>query len=166
MSLYNTLIYSLMTVGLLTIVTIGMAAWLHRDTKIHNATQTMVFTPHIASFVAVSILWITMLRPDGLINQFLALFGIEGPGWLIQPNTALLSISIVTVWKDIGYYILIIISGLQSIPAYVYEAAQLDKASKKTQFFKLTIPLLTPTLTFVFITKFINSFKVLRQLRL
>lgn len=160
MSLYNTLIYSLMTVGLLTIVTIGMAAWLHRDTKIHNATQTMLFTPHIASFVAVSILWIAMLRPDGLINQFLALFGIEGPGWLIQPNTALLSISIVTVWKDIGYYILIIISGLQSIPAYVYEAAQLDKASKKTQFFKLTIPLLTPTLTFVFITKFINSFKV------
>lgn len=160
MALYNTLIYSLMTVGLLTVVTIGMAAWLHRDTKIHNATQTMVFTPHIASFVAVSILWIAMLRPDGLINQFLALFGIKGPGWLIQPNTALFSISLVTVWKDIGYYILIIISGLQSIPAYVYEAAQLDKASKKTQFFKLTLPLLTPTLSFVFITKFINSFKV------
>lgn len=160
MSLYNTLIYSLMTVGLLTVATIGMAAWLHRDTKIHNATQTMVFTPHIASFVAVSILWIAMLRPDGLINQFLAFFGIKGPGWLIQPNTALFSISLVTVWKDIGYYILIIISGLQSIPAYVYEAAQLDKASKKTQFFKLTLPLLTPTLSFVFITKFINSFKV------
>lgn len=160
MALSNTLIYSLMTVGLLTVVTIGMAAWLHRDTKIHNATQTMVFTPHIASFVAVSILWIAMLRPDGLINQFLALFGIKGPGWLIQPNTALFSISLVTVWKDIGYYILIIISGLQSIPAYVYEAAQLDKASKKTQFFRLTLPLLTPTLSFVFITKFINSFKV------
>ncbi|MFA5720455.1 MAG: ABC transporter permease subunit [Acholeplasmataceae bacterium] len=160
MSLYNTLIYSLMTVGLLSVVTISMAAWLHRDTKIHNATQTMVFTPHIASFVAISILWIAMLRPDGLINQFLAIFGIKGPGWLIQTNTALLSISFVTVWKDMGYYILIIISGLQSIPAYVYEAAKLDKASKKTQFFKLTLPLLTPTLSFVFVTKFINSFKV------
>ena len=79
---------------------------------------------------------------------------------LIQENTSLISVSFVQVWKDIGYYVLIIISGLQGIPSYVYEAAKLDKASRPTTFFKITLPLLTPTLSFVFVTKFINSFKV------
>ena len=159
-SLINTAIYAFFTFGLLTVVTVLMAAWLSKNTKIHNLAQTMVFTPHIASLVAVSIVWIALLNPTGIINQILAVFGIEGPGWLIQENTALLSVSFVQVWKDIGYYVLIIISGLQGIPAYVYEAAKLDKANKATTFFKVTLPLLAPTLSFVFITKFINSFKV------
>ena len=106
------------------------------------------------------IVWIALLNPTGIINQILAVFGIEGPGWLIQENTSLIAVSFVQVWKDIGYYVLIIISGLQGIPTYVYEAAKLDKANKATTFFKVTIPLLAPTLSFVFITKFINSFKV------
>ena len=156
----NTLIYAFVTVVLLIIVVIAMAAWLARNTKIHNAAQTMIFTPHIASLVAISILWIAMLNPSGIINQVLAWFGIEGPGWLIQENTSLISVSFVTIWKDIGYYVLIIISGLQAIPAYIYEAAKLDKASKVQTFFKMTLPLLTPTLSFVFVTKFIASFKV------
>ena len=156
----NTLIYSLITVGLLTAITIGMAAWLAKNTRIHNLAQTMIFTPHIASLVAISILWIAMLNPSGIINQILAIFGIKGPGWLMQENTSLISVSFVTVWKDIGYYILLIISGLQAIPAYVYEAAKLDKAKSRTAFFKITLPLLAPTLSFVFVTKFINSFKV------
>jgi len=160
MALYNTVLYSIFTVVLLSIVTIGMAAWLAKDTKIHNAAQTMIFTPHIASFVAISILWMAMLKPEGIINQILALFGIQGPGWLVQPNTALLSVSFVTVWKDIGYYILVIIAGLQAVPRYVYEAAKLDKSTKVNTFFHITLPLLTPTLSFVFMTKFINSFKI------
>lgn len=159
-ALGNTAIYAFVTFGLLTIVTIAMAAWLSKNTKIHNAVQTMVFTPHIASLVSISIVWIALLNPSGIINQILAVFGIEGPGWLIQEDTSLISVSFVQVWKDIGYYVLIIISGLQGIPTYVYEAAKLDKASKTTTFFKVTLPLLTPTLSFVFVTKFINSFKV------
>ncbi|MFY9422143.1 MAG: ABC transporter permease subunit, partial [Bacilli bacterium] len=159
-ALGNTAIYALITIVLLTVVTVGMAAWLAKNTRIHNLTQTMVFTPHIASLVSISILWIAMLNPTGIINQFLALFGIKGPAWLLQENTSLFSVSLVTVWKDIGYYVLIIISGLQGIPAYVYEAALLDKAGKTTTFFKITLPLLAPTMSFVFLTKFINSFKV------
>lgn len=156
----NTIIYSFITVVLLTVVTISMAAWLAKNTKVHNLAQTMVFTPHIASLVSISILWIAMLNPNGIINQILAIFNIKGPAWLLQENTSLFSVSLVTVWKDIGYYVLIIISGLQGIPAYVYEAAKLDKASKASTFFKITLPLLAPTLSFVFLTKFINSFKV------
>ena len=165
-SLGNTILYALFTFGLLTVVTIAMAAWLSKNTRIHNAAQTMVFTPHIASLVSVSIVWIALLNPNGIVNQILAVFGIEGPGWLIQENTSLLSVSFVQVWKDIGYYVLIIIAGLQGIPTYVYEAAKLDKATKATTFFKITLPMLTPTLSFVFITKFINSFKVFAPIQI
>ena len=165
-SIGNTLLYALFTFGLLTVVTIAMAAWLAKNTRIHNAAQTMVFTPHIASLVSVSIVWIALLNPNGIINQILAVFGIEGPGWLIQENTSLISVSFVQVWKDIGYYVLIIIAGLQGIPTYVYEAAKLDKASKATTFFEITLPMLAPTLSFVFITKFINSFKVFAPIQI
>jgi len=158
-AIWNTIIFAFFTVFLLMIITLLMASWLSKNTKIHNLSQTMIFTPHIASMVSVSILWILMLDPQGIINQILSLLGIECPNWLMNTKTSLLSVGFVTVWKSIGYYVLIIIAGLQSIPAYVYEAARLDKASKFTIFRKITVPLLSETLMFVFIMKFINSFK-------
>lgn len=155
----NTILFAFFTVFILMIITVSLAAWLSKNTKINNITQTMIFTPHIASLVSVSILWLTMLNPTGIVNQVLSIFGIKGPNWLTDPNTALISVGIAAVWKSIGYYVLIIISGLQSIPTYGYEAAKLDKASKWTTFRKITLPLLSPTLMFVFTVKFINAFK-------
>ena len=155
----NTIIFAIVTVFLLMVVTVLMSSWLSKNTKIHNLAQTMIFTPHISSMVAVGILWVLMLDPQGIINQILALFGIKGPNWLMDSRTSLFSVALVTVWKSIGYYCLIIIAGLQSLPKDVYEAAKLDKASKWTILRKITLPLLTPTLSFVFIMKFINAFK-------
>lgn len=155
----NTIIFAVLTVFLLMIITILMSSWLSKNTKIHNLSQTMIFTPHIASMVSVAILWVLMLDPQGIINQVLAIFGIQGPNWLMDTRTSLLSVALVSVWKSIGYYCLIIIAGMQSLPADVYEAAKLDKASKWTILRKITLPLLTPTLSFVFIMKFINAFK-------
>lgn len=155
----NTIIFAFLTVFLLMVITVLMASWLASNTKIHNLAQTMIFTPHISSMVAVGILWVLMLDPQGIINQILAVFGIQGPNWLMNSKTSLISVALVTVWKSIGYYCLIIIAGLQSLPKDVYEAAKLDKASKFTILRKITLPLLTPTLSFVFIMKFINSFK-------
>ena len=155
----NTIIFSVVTVFLLMVVTVLMASWLSKNTKIHNLAQTMIFTPHISSMVAVGILWVLMLDPQGIINQFLAIFGIQGPNWLMNARTSLLSVALVTVWKSIGYYCLIIIAGLQSLPKDVYEAARLDKASRWTILRRITLPLMTPTLSFVFIMKFINAFK-------
>lgn len=158
-AIWNTIIFAFLTVILLMVVTTVMASWLSRNTKIHNFAQTLIFTPHISSMVAVAILWVLMLDPIGIINQVLAVFGIKGPNWLMDTRTSLISVAIVTVWKSIGYYCLIIIAGLQSLPKDVYEAAKLDKASKARIFRKITLPLLLPTLSFVFIMKFINSFK-------
>ncbi len=158
-AIVNTIIFAFFTVILLMVITVLMATWLSKNTKIHNLSQTMVFTPHIASMVSVSILWILMLDPKGIINQILSIFGIQGPNWLMSTSTSLFSVAFVTVWKSIGYYVLIIIAGLQAIPPYVYEAAKLDKANSFTVFRKITVPLLSETLVFVFIMKFINSFK-------
>ena len=155
----NTIIFAIVTVFLLMVVTVLMSSWLSKNTKIHNLAQTMIFTPHISSMVAVGILWVLMLDPQGIINQILAIFGIKGPNWLMDSRTSLFSVTRVTVWKSIGYYCLIIIAGLQSLPKDVYEAAKLHKASKWTSLRKITLPLLTPTLSFVFIMKFINAFK-------
>lgn len=155
----NTIIFAIFTVFLLMVVTVLMSSWLSKNTKIHNLAQTMIFTPHISSMVAVGILWVLMLDPQGIINQILAIFGIKGPNWLMDSRTSLFSVALVTVWKSIGYYCLIIIAGLQSLPKDVYEAAKLDKAGKWTILRKITLPLLTPTLSFVFIMKFINAFK-------
>ena len=155
----NTIIFAIVTVFLLMVVTVLMSSWLSKNTKIHNLAQTMIFTPHISSMVAVGILWVLMLDTQGIINQILAIFGIKGPNWLMDSRTSLFSVALVTVWKSIGYYCLIIIAGLQSLPKDVYEAAKLDKASKWTILRKITLPLLTPTLSFVFIMKFINAFK-------
>lgn len=158
-AIWNTILFAFITVIMLMVITVLMAVWLSNNTKVHNFAQTLIFTPHISSMVAVSILWVLMLDPQGIINQILAVFGIEGPNWLMNTRTSLLSVAMVTVWKSIGYYVLIIISGLQSIPPHVYEAAKLDKASKFKVFTRITLPLLSPTLSFVFILKFINSFK-------
>ena len=155
----NTIIFAIVTVFLLMVVTVLMSSWLSKNTKIHNLAQTMIFTPHISSMVAVGILWVLMLDPQGIINQILAIFGIKGPNWLMDSRTSLFSVALVTVWKSIGYYCLIIIAGLQSLPKDVYEAAKLDKAGKWTILRKITLPLLTPTLSFVFVMKFINAFK-------
>ena len=155
----NTIIFAIVTVFLLMVVTVLMSSWLSKNTKIHNLAQTMIFTPHISSMVAVGILWVLMLDPQGIINQILAIFGIKGPNWLMDSRTSLFSVALVTVWKSIGYYCLIIIAGLQSLPKDVYEAAKLDKASKWTILRKITLPLLTPTLSFVFMMQFINAFK-------
>ena len=158
-AIWNTIFFAVVTVFLLMVVTVLMASWLSKNTKIHNLAQIMIFTPHISSMVAVAILWVLMLDPVGIINQILAVFGIQGPNWLMDTRTSLISVAIVAVWKSIGYYCLIIIAGLQSLPADVYEAAKLDKAGKWTILRKITLPLLTPTLSFVFIMKFINAFK-------
>ena len=127
----NTILFAVVTVFLLMIITVLMSSWLAQNTKIHNLAQTMIFTPHISSMVAVGILWVLMLDPQGIINQFLGLFGIQGPNWLMDSRTSLFSVALVTVWKSIGYYCLIIIAGLQSLPKDVYEAALLDKGELK-----------------------------------
>src|SRR5690606_10688068 len=108
--------------------------------------------------VAVAILWRQLFGRDGLVNQFLALFGIEGQGWVAHPDTALGTLIILGVWT-FGSPMVIFLPGLRQIPTMYYEAASLDGASKWQQFKTVTFPLLTPIVFFNVILQMIGAFQ-------
>ncbi|PLR71370.1 sugar ABC transporter permease [Bacillus infantis] len=157
----NTFTYTALTVSLTVAVSLLLALWLNRQGALYGFVQGAIFSPHIISLVSVSMLWMWLMDTDyGLLNWFLNLFGIANVPWLTDPGTSLFSLVIVAVWKGIGFNTLIFIAGLQSIPKDIYEAAELDEANKARTFFKLTLPMLSPTLFFLTIISLIASFQV------
>jgi len=125
--------------------------------------RTIFYIPAVISGVAVSLMWIWLLQPDtGVINTLLALVGIEGPGWFWDPDWALFSVALMSVWS-VGGSAIIYLAGLQNIPPHLYEAAKIDGAGVWQRFWRITIPLLTPTLFFQLVVEMIESFKVFTQ---
>ncbi|UVI31285.1 carbohydrate ABC transporter permease [Paenibacillus spongiae] len=157
--LKNTLIYAFFTVcfGLVFAVAIGIL--LQKSTFLTNLVQSVIFTPHIVSFVSVTIMWMWLLDPQmGIVNYLLKMLGFEPQLWMMGPKTSLLSIVIVSIWKGIGFSAMLVIAGLQGIPKYIYEAAKLDRSGRWSTLFRITIPLLSPTLFFMLITSTIGAF--------
>jgi multiple sugar transport system permease protein len=111
---------------------------------------------------AVAILWKQIFGTTGLVNQFLALVGIEGPGWISDPSTALSSIILLHVWT-FGSPMIIFLAGLRQIPHMYYEAAQVDGASKAAQFFRITLPLLSPIIFFNLVLQIVGAFQSFTQ---
>jgi multiple sugar transport system permease protein len=119
------------------------------------------FIPAVSNVVAVSVVWFWMYQPQsGVFNTLLGRVGIEGPAWLASTTWAMPAVILVSVWQGVGYPMVILLAGLQGVPAELYEAARLDGAGAWNQFWRITLPLLTPTLFFLFITQFIASFQV------
>ncbi|MFT4029484.1 MAG: sugar ABC transporter permease [Protaetiibacter sp.] len=104
------------------------------------------YAPVVTSLVAVSVSWRYILQPDGLLNQALALVGIDGPNWLADPAFALPALVMMAVWRTVGTLMIIFLAGLQSIPSDVHEAALVDGASALRRTFSVTLPMLRPTL--------------------
>jgi multiple sugar transport system permease protein len=114
--------------------------------------------------VAAAMVWLWLYNPQfGLFNVILKLFGFPAQPWLMSSHQALPSIIIFSIWKSLGYNLIIYIAGLQAIPDVYYEAARIDGAGSVQQFFKITLPLLTPTTTFILIYNSILSFQVFDQ---
>ena len=123
--------------------------------------RTLFFLPSVSSFVAIAMVWQWIYNPEyGLLNYLFALSGLPRPGWLTDPSLALISIMIMTIWIGIGYQMVIFLAGLQSIPAYLYEAAVIDGAGPWRRFWHVTMPLLKPTTFFILVTSVIASFQV------
>ena len=166
-SLLNSLIF---IAGYLPLVYfLGLAAALGLNKKFRGSSflRAAYFLPVVTSWVIVSLLWKWILNPDGgVVNSFLHVIGIHGPGWWTSPTWAMPSVIIASVWKDLGYVMLILLSGLQSIPPEYQEAAAMDGASKKQILFKITLPLLTPATFFVIVISLINNFQVFDQIYL
>jgi multiple sugar transport system permease protein len=131
-----------------------------------NFFRTIYFLPVVTSIVVVSILWLFLYQPNGLINAMLLKVGIHGPDWLGNPNTALLAIIVLSAWQAMGFHMVIWLSGLQTISHDLYEAASLDGANTWQQFANVTWPGLRQTRTFILITITIAAFSLFSQVNL
>lgn len=161
-SLMNTLYYTLATVPLTLICSLALAILLNKGLRGLKVFRAMFFMPYITSIVAVAVVWNMLLHPTmGPVNEFLKMIGISNPpGWTSSTDWALPAVIIVSVWRSMGYYMVIYLAGLQGIPGELYEAATVDGASAWQKFKSITIPMLTPTTFFVSIMLVINSFKI------
>ncbi|MDP2791444.1 MAG: sugar ABC transporter permease [Rectinemataceae bacterium] len=156
----NSLYFMALSVILSVAISLLLALFLRRNTKMNRLLQASVFAPYIISLVSISFIWMWFMDSDfGLLNYLLGLFGLAPVGWLDDPRVALNSLVMVSVWKGLGFDTLIFVSALQSIPAYLYEAAALDKARPLAVFRSITLPMLSPTLFFLALTNIIASFK-------
>lgn len=160
-AMVNTLYYTVLTVPvgltLALLVALGVS-------KVHGKDfyRALYFLPVVTSSVAIAVLWLWLLNGDfGLINSILSnVFYVEGPNWLTDSRFVIPSIAMVSIWSGLGYNMIIFLAGLQSIPAVYSEAARVDGASRFHLFWRVTLPLLTPTIFFVSVISIIHSFQV------
>ncbi|MGW0802595.1 carbohydrate ABC transporter permease [Nonomuraea sp. NPDC002799] len=123
--------------------------------------RTLYFLPVVTMPAAVGLTWRYLFNGDfGAINYLLGKVGIEGPYWVGDPDFAIYAIAIVGIWSTIGYNAVLFLAGLQGIPRHYYEAASIDGAGRLRQFFRITLPLLTPTTFFVIVITMINALQV------
>ncbi|NIJ02350.1 multiple sugar transport system permease protein/alpha-1,4-digalacturonate transport system permease protein [Paenarthrobacter ilicis] len=161
-ALRNTVVYALGHVPLTMALALILAMLLNRKLKGIGFFRVAIFFPYITSLVAVAVVWNMLFSPDsGPINQFLGAIGIANPpGWTSSSDWALPAVIITSVWRDMGYYMVLYLAGLQAIPTELYEAAEVDGASAWQRFWNVTIPSLRPTTFFVVVMLTVSSFKV------
>lgn len=163
-SIKNVFLFLIGYMPLITILGTLFAVLLNRNIRGIKFYRAAVFIPVITSWVAVSIVWRWLLNgQSGLINYLLSKLGIHGPIWLQDDHWALVAIIAVTIWKDIGFVSIILLAGLQDISEDYYEAADLDGASAWSKLWRITVPLLSPTLFFIVTISLINSFQLFDQ---
>ena len=157
----NTWVYTLTTVPIGVTMSLFLAIALDRSDRGIRFFRGAYFIPVISSMVSIGVVWQWLYNPEfGLINNLLSRIGIKGPMWLPSDKTAMMALIIVSIWKNLGYNMLIFLAGLQSIERNYYEAAEIDGAGWWQQFRNITVPLLTPTTFFVLVMAFIGSFQV------
>lgn len=161
-ALRNTVVYALGHVPVTMALALLLAMLLNRKLKGIGFFRVAIFFPYITSLVAVAVVWNMLFSPDsGPINQFLNSIGIaETPGWTSSSDWAMPAVIITSVWRDMGYYMILYLAGLQAIPTELYEAAEVDGASAWQRFWNVTIPSLRPTTFFVVVMLTVSSFKV------
>ncbi|RKN06338.1 carbohydrate ABC transporter permease [Streptomyces radicis] len=162
-SLQVTFTYVIVSVPLQLAVALALALVLDRGIRGLSLYRSVLYLPSLlGASVAIAVLWRLVFGTEGLVNAFLALFGVEGPGWVTDPDTALGTLVILHVWT-FGAPMVIFLAGLRQIPRELYEAAATDGASKKRQLFSLTLPLLSPIIFFNLVLGLIGSFQSFTQ---
>lgn len=162
-SLINNFVYSIAYVPISIFLALVLAAVLNNYVLAKVPIRLMCFMPYISSIVSVAVVWMVLLYPQGgPVNAVLTnVFGVQNPpGWFTSSQYALAGITMMSIWHDAGYYMIILLAGMQNIPQDMYEAADIDGANTLRKFFRITVPMLSSTLFFVTILATIASFKV------
>lgn len=164
-SLLNTLWFTVLSTVPLVLVALVMALLVQQGLPAQWLWRLSFFMPFLLASTVVSLIWAWLFNPSlGLVNSFLASFGIAPVAWLQDPNVSMISIVIATVWWTVGFNFLLYLSALQNIPDQQYEAAALDGAGKWRQLFSITIPQLAPTTALILILQVLASLKVFDQI--
>jgi len=157
----NTVSFTALKICLDTSLALLIAVFLDKRIPMRKYLRIAYFAPVVVPIAASSIIWIWFYDPGiGPFNQILAALGLPNSQWLYGEKTALLSIILFSVWKGLGYNVIIFLAGLQNIPRYLYEAAALEGASEWQMFRRITLPLLRPVMVFVLVTSVTGSFQI------
>lgn len=160
-SVTNTLLFLAIHIPLQIIIALFLAEILNQNIKFRGFFRGAFFMPVIVSGVVVTILWQQLYGYDtGLLNRFLVMVGLGKVGWLTDPSVAMPSIAIMATWKNLGLYVVLFLVGLQTVPTYYYEAADLEGANRWQKFFKITLPMINPTIFMVFVLSTIGGFSL------
>ncbi len=158
---WNTVIYTFFTVPFSMAIAVVIAVFLHQNLRGRAIYRACFFLPQVTATVAIAMVWLWMYNPQyGIVNGFLSFLGLPGHAWLADPDFALWAVIVVGIWQGIGLKMLIYLAALQNIDETLYEAADMDGASKIQQFFKITVPMLKPATFFVFVVSVIGAFQV------
>ncbi len=162
LSLKNTVIFVLGTIPLTTVISLLLALLVNNNFKGRSLFRAGYFLPSITSMVVIALIFTNLYQRGGYIALLAEMVGFETPvhGLLFDNATALYSIMAMDIWMAIGYYMLIFLAGLKSIPQELYEAAEISGAGKVRQFFSITVPLLKPVALFILVINSIKSFQV------
>ena len=160
-SIMNTLLFLVIHIPLQIIVALFLAEVLNQKIKFRGFFRAAFFLPVVVSGVVVTILWQQLYGFDaGILNRLLISLGLPKIGWLTDPNVAMASIAVMATWKNVGLYIVLFLVGLQTVPTHYYEAADLEGASRSQKFFKITLPLINPTIFMVVLLSTVGGFSL------
>ena len=167
-SLVNNIIYTIIYVPVTICLALLIAGLLNKYVFCKVPIRLMCFMPYISSIVSVAYVWMILYYPDGgPINSILSALGVSNPPqWLVSTDTSLISVVIMSIWHDVGYYMIIFLAAMQGLSQEVYESAAIDGAGKIKSFFRITVPMLGTNIVFVSILATINSFKVFDQINI
>lgn len=164
-ALGNSVSFTAIVLPALTILPLLLAILASAKLKGMTVFRVLFFSPVVASMVVAALIWGWLLRSDGMVNFVLQWLGVlnEPVRWLSDPSLVMISVAIVTIWKGLGYYMVIYIAGLQNIPEDLYEAAALDGAGAIRRFWSITVPLIRPTMFLVGTLTALNAIKVFTE---
>jgi len=163
-SIRNSFYFASVKIPLDLVISLFIAVLLDKNIRLKKFYRVSYFAPVVTPMVAVALIWLWLYDPSfGPLNQILHFFGLKPLKWLYDPKWAMPSIILFSLWKGLGYDVIIFLAGLQSIPQHLIEAAYIDGANSRQVFFKITLPLLSPVVYFVVLMGIINSFRIFTQ---